>query len=102
MSGRSGTPNWSRTAQPVAFVPAADSTETGIGWLWTIRRANEERSIRVEITGGPFRVTDLPAKAQNAIRSRGATAVDAYLHEDEPPTHIIVSTAGVHPQGDPS
>jgi len=41
-------------------------------------------------------VTDLPAEARNAIRSRGATAVDLYLNVDEPPTSIVVSLLGVH------
>ena len=82
------------------FGLSVGGTETEIGWSWTIKRGDEERSVRVEITGRPFVATDLPAKARNAIRSRGATAVDAYLHEDEPPTRIVVSTAGVHPQSD--
>ena len=43
--------------------------------------------MRVEVTGKPFVVTDLPAEARNAIRSRGATAVDSFLHQDDPPAH---------------
>jgi hypothetical protein len=50
----------------------------------------------VEVSGSPFLVTDLPAEARNAIRSRGATAVDLYLNLDEPPTRIVVSRLGVH------
>jgi hypothetical protein len=40
-------------------------------------------------------VTDLPAEARNAIRSRGATAVDAFLETDDPPLRIVVSTQGL-------
>jgi hypothetical protein len=66
--------------------------------MWEIRRGkDEQRFIRVEIAGMPVRVTDLPAEARNAIRSRGATAVDAYLREEEPPLRIVVSTGGVQP-----
>jgi hypothetical protein len=99
VSGRSGSSKWTRIGPPLAFGPSTDPTEIGIGWSWKIRRGpDEERCIRVEVTGRPFGVTDLPAKAQNAIRSRGATAVDGYLHEDEPPHSIEVSTDGLHPR----
>jgi hypothetical protein len=99
MSGGGGRPKWTRIGPPLPFGPSTDATETGIGWSWRIRRGtDEERCIRVEVTGRPFRVTDLPAKAENAIRSRGATAVDGYLHEGEPPHSIEVSTDGLHPR----
>jgi hypothetical protein len=42
-------------------------------------------------------VTDFPAEARNAIRSRGATAVDAFLDADDPPVRIVVSTQGLEP-----
>jgi hypothetical protein len=49
-------------------------------------------------------VTDLPAEARNAIRSRGATAVDAFLDEDNPPARLAVSTQGIeaHYTGSPA
>jgi hypothetical protein len=53
--------------------------------------------MRVEVTRASVVVTDLPAEAQNAIRSRGATAVDSYLHHDAPPERLFVSTDGVRP-----
>jgi hypothetical protein len=45
-----------------------------------------------------LRVTDLPADSRQAIRSRGATAVDVYLFNEEPPEQIVVSNLGVQPQ----
>jgi hypothetical protein len=51
--------------------------------------------VQVVVTVGQVRVTDLPAEARNAIRSRGATAVDAFLQHEEPPSRIVVSTLGV-------
>jgi hypothetical protein len=55
--------------------------------MWEIRRGTtEQRFMRVEISRASFVVTDLPAEAQNAIRSRGATAVDSYLHHEKPPS----------------
>jgi hypothetical protein len=40
-------------------------------------------------------VTDFPAEARNAIRSRGATAVDAFLDTEDPPVRIVISTQGL-------
>jgi hypothetical protein len=88
---------WQRTGSAVAFGPTADGG--AVGWSWSIRREGDERSVRVEVVGGPFRVTDLPAESRNAIRSRGATAVDGYLIDGEPPTWIVVSTLGVRLKG---
>jgi hypothetical protein len=90
-------PRWSRTGQAEAFGLTPGESAVEVGWVWEIRRGHDEpRFVRVEVTRGPFRVTDLPAEARNAIRSRGATAVDAYLDEEEPPARIVVSTLGVH------
>jgi hypothetical protein len=91
---------WQRIGSPVAFRPDADEPGGAVGWAWLIRREGDERSVRVEVVGGPFRVTDLPAESRNAIRSRGATAVDAYLVDDEPPDLIVVSTLGVRLERD--
>jgi hypothetical protein len=102
VSGRSGSPRWTRTGSPQAFRPTTDGTETEIGWTWEIRRpTNEQRIVRVEVTRVPFVVTDLPEEARHAIRSRGATAVDAFLHKDDPPERIFVSRDGVHARRDP-
>jgi hypothetical protein len=80
----------------------ADRDQIEVGWSWSIKREGDEpRLVRVEVAGGPFRVTDLPAEARNAIRSRGATAVDTFLGRDEPPTRIVVSTRGVHAETTP-
>jgi len=92
-----GMPKWARIGAATAFGPTPGGSEIQVGWLWEIRRdGSETRQIRVEVSRGPFVVTDLPAGARNAIRSRGATAVDAYLNQDEPPARIVVSTLGVH------
>jgi hypothetical protein len=79
----------------VAFGSTTADNGGAVGWSWLIRREGDERSVRVEIVGGPFRVTDLPAESRNAIRSRGATAVDSFLVGDEPPDLIVVSILGV-------
>jgi hypothetical protein len=89
-------PRWTRTGEAVRFGPEAGESGVAIGWLWEIRRApGEARFVRVEVSSEPFVVTDLPAEARNAIRSRGATAVDAYLRDEDPPERIFVSTSGI-------
>jgi hypothetical protein len=93
---------WIRTGRAAAFGTTPAGTEIEIGWSWEIRREGDQpRLIRVEVTREPFRATDLPAEARNAIRSRGATAVDGFLHLDDPPDRITVSTDGVHARNDP-
>jgi broad specificity phosphatase PhoE len=37
----------------------------------------------------------LPEDSRQAIRSRGESAIDKVLDEEEPPTLIVVSSAGV-------
>jgi len=82
----------------VPFGPTVDPGETEVGWMWEIRRGTgEQRFVRVEVSRASYVVTDLPAEARNAIRSRGATAIDCYLYHDRPPERLIVSTDGVRP-----
>jgi len=93
---------WQRVGGPTQFRARPDGSEIEVGWSWQIRREGDEpRLVRVEVSGSPFRVTDLPAESRNAIRSRGATAVDAFLDREEPPTRIVVSTLGIHPETPP-
>jgi hypothetical protein len=89
---------WSRTGTASPFGHQAQGSGTAVGWSWEIRRDGpEHRCVRVEVSPGPYRVTDLPAEARNAIRSRGATAVDAFLETDNPPVRIVVSIQGLQP-----
>jgi hypothetical protein len=85
---------WSRTGTPSAFGIAKRGSQ--VGWSWEIRAdGTDHRRIHVQVIPGPYRVTDLPAESRNAIRSRGATAVDAFLETDDPPVRIVVSTQGL-------
>ena len=89
---------WSRNGTASAFGTRPEDGDTGVGWSWEIRRDGpEQRRVEVEVVPGSYRVTDLPAEARNAIRSRGATAVDAFLETDDPPFRIVVSTQGLQP-----
>jgi hypothetical protein len=87
---------WIRTGAASAFGNAPGAGPGVVGWSWEIKReGSETRQVRVEIVQGNYVVTDLPAEARNAIRSRGATAVDTFLHLDDPPARIVVSTLGL-------
>ena len=91
-------PRWFRTGAAAAFGPGPEHAGVEVGWSWVIKRENSEpRSVHVEVARGNYNVAILPAEARNAIRSRGATAVDAYLDQDDPPARIVVSTHGVEP-----
>ena len=80
--------HWYRVGPPV--------TASGVGWAWEIKRdATEPRSVRVEADPDLFAVSDLSNAARTAIRSRGASAVDGFLNEEEPPGRIRISLEGV-------
>ena len=82
---------------PMQLEATPDVPELAIGWLWEIgREGDARRQVRVEVElPSGSRVPDLPAASQNAIRSRGATAVDLFLGADEPPERLLVSRLGV-------
>ena len=92
-SGRQTPGRWRRVGEAVLLT----QHDGQVGWSWEIRRdGGDSREVRVAVIGAPFRVTDLPAEARNAIRSRGATAVDMFQFVEEPPELIEVSIQGVH------
>jgi hypothetical protein len=92
---------WSRVGAAAAFGLPPVAGASGVGWVWEIKRDGvESRQVRVEVARGPFRPTDLPAEARNAIRSRGATAVDNFLNQEDPPACIFVSTLGIRSQAE--
>jgi hypothetical protein len=88
---------WHRVGTPVQLEATPDLPELAVGWVWEIAREGEaRRQVRVEVElPSDSRVTDLPAASQNAIRSRGATAVDLFLAADEPSERLVVSRLGV-------
>ena len=90
---------WHRVGEATRFGPSPDGVETESGWSWRISRDGVNRSVRVEVVCGlSLRPTDLPAASRNAIRSRGATAVDLVCDVDEPPDRLVVSRLGVRPR----
>jgi hypothetical protein len=85
-----GVARWRRIAGPF------ESTERDLGWTWRVAREDAgTRDITVDVPGGRQHPRDLPADSVEAISTRGASAVDAFLDEDEPPPRILVLSLGV-------
>jgi hypothetical protein len=71
-------------------------SDIDVGWSWRVEREDAwPRWIWVEVAGGRLHSADLPAESREAIRTHGASAVDAVLDEDEPPPRLLVSSFGV-------
>jgi hypothetical protein len=68
-----------------------------VGWAYYLERGEEERTVSVLAAAGALRANDLPMEAQRAIETRGRTAVEAVLGEDEPARYLVVSSTGVGP-----
>ena len=84
---------WRRVAGPFERTPKGDYFD--FGWTWQIARADlGTRDITVEVARS-LQTADLPADSREAISTRGASAVDRFLDENEPPPRILVLSAGV-------
>jgi hypothetical protein len=68
-----------------------------VGWAYYLERGEDERTVSVIAAAGTLRANDLPLEAQRAIETRGRTAVEAVLGEDEPARYLVVSSTGVGP-----
>jgi len=90
---------WTRVGESFEFKRNPDGTDIDLGWAWRVERDGfDRRYVRVEVTRGGLRAPDLPSESRDAIRTRGASAVDPFLDDDEPPERLVVSTAGVRPR----
>ena len=97
MSGRTtrAEHRWHRIG--TATVLSDRSSGANAGWEWCIRRSdNDDRVIRVEVLADFSRPTDLSEQSRRAIRTRGASAIDAFLELDDPPSLIVVSHSLLH------
>jgi hypothetical protein len=52
--------------------------------------------VRVELQGDFNHPGELVKQARRAIRSRGASAIDAVLDLDQPPGLIVISSSPAH------
>ncbi len=95
---------WFRFADKPAdvFRDSPDGASVDIVWSWRVGRLGAgQRQVKVEVAGGCLHSRDLPQESQEAIRTLGASAVDAFQDEDEPPHRLVVSSLGVRPRTEP-
>jgi len=83
---------WRRVAGPFERTPRGDYFDSG--WTWLIAGEDGTRDVTVEVARS-LPPIDLPADSQEAISTCGASAVDRFLDENEPPPRILVLSAGV-------
>jgi hypothetical protein len=69
-----------------------------VGWAYDIARDTDRRTVSVIVAGGRLRSNDLPMESQRAIETKGRSAVEAVLEQDEPPRYLIISSGGVRPR----
>lgn len=86
---------WERIGGPreVAQIGSFDMSR---GWGYTIHKGTEERTVGVIVARAPL--GDLPPDAKAAYETRGRSAVDAVLGQDDPPRYLIITSAGVREQ----
>jgi hypothetical protein len=76
-------------------VDASDSEKDATIWVWEIEREGMIRYVNVTITLPSLVNAGIPGEVRSARESKGRTAVEAYLDEDEPPHDVLVSTQGI-------
>jgi hypothetical protein len=84
---------WRRVAGPFERTPNGDYFD--LGWTWLIaREVGGTREVTVQVARS-LHTIDLPADSREAISTCGASAVDRFLDENEPPPRILVLSVGV-------
>jgi hypothetical protein len=91
---------WRRVGDPFELGAWLVGGNFDLAWGWRVEREGVgHRQVRVEVAKDCLHSTELPDDAKRAIDSQGASAVDAFLNEEEPPSVIVVSAAGVRAEG---
>jgi hypothetical protein len=86
---------WKITGRPRRYSRARDGADIDIGWGWTLERAGDERTIRVEVAGGRLTSNALPDESLAAICTLGSSAITPHLDEATPPSRVKVTSAGL-------
>ena len=88
---------WEKHSGPRRYPDGPDDEDIATGWTYTLMRGSNTRDVHVELAATAAMTTHLPEESQRAIQSEGWSAIVPYLGDDEPPTRIVISTAGVAP-----
>ncbi len=86
---------WEKKRGPHPYHDGDNAEDIGVGWRYTLTRGDKQRDVRVELAATAAMTTHLPEESQRAIQSDGWSAIVPYLGDEEPPTRIVISTAGV-------
>lgn len=86
---------WRIVGGPREYSQTVEGADIDIGWAWEIERGSERRTIRVEVAGGRLGMGELPRDSQDAIRTRGQSAIATRLTEYDPPTRVLVTSGGI-------
>ena len=86
---------WEKKRGPYPYHDGDNAEDIGVGWEYTLARGGKQRYVLVELAATAAMTTHLPEESQRAIQSDGWSAIVPYLGDDEPPTRIVISTAGV-------
>ena len=86
---------WEKKRGPDPYHDGDDADDIGVGWKYTLTRGDKQRDVYVELAATAAMTTHLPEESKRAIQSDGWSAIVPYLGDDEPPTRIVISTAGV-------
>jgi len=85
---------WAIVGQPRKYAQR-DGADIDVGWAWDLAHTTERRLVRIEVAKGHLGRSDLPDECKRAIRDRGRSAVSAHLDADDPPSRIVVTSAGL-------
>ena len=85
---------WHRISgpRPVGQIGSYDMTQA---WGYTIRRGDEERTIGVIVSQGITRDHGLPHDSDAAMGTRGRSAVQDVLDQNDPPRYLVITSTGV-------
>lgn len=89
---------WRRFGAP-KVLGELDGLDIDVGWRYTIERNGEQRQISVVVAGGRLTSPELADECREAIRTKGASAVDAVLDREHPPRIRVITTVGISDHG---
>lgn len=90
--------SWQIVGGPREYTSTSDGADIDVGWAWDIEREDQSRLVRVEVAGGRLNSVDLPSESQEAVRTRGRTALQPLLDRAEPPSRVLITSSGIFTQ----